>query len=778
MAHINQVYALAGLLGDPLLTTQREQIVPTQWLDEVKQAESAVMQAGKLAAGASNQAQKGRPDRPLQSVFSNIHTDEGDIPAPVFWPQASLALKEEVIIPKPKIEASAKPWDDFLTWARALKATYESAANDTLPVFVEKLQLLLQQHLWSLPCSYSDSLPDVSLYDHSRMTAALAAAMADYKAGTPVAQLVGGDLSGVQKFIYTITARGATSSLRGRSFYLQLLTEVIARYILRELGLPISSLIYAGGGNLYLLAPAGADLNPLREYISRALLYHHSGDLYLAISSVELKEPDFFNGRISQRWQDLVDRLNLAKLQTFAELGKNLSHVFEPQGHGGNEELQCQVCGLEHPNTSKTEPRKCPQCGSYEELGKDLRNARYLLFEEIKKDPIPSGTPVPKEWDKVLAHFGLRVEPSRRLPGSTRGKSSLFVLNDLPSNETQPNPLQAVGQRFLVNVTPTLTLDEIEKLRGHVEELPDHETVKPYDVMEDQSQGIKRMGVMRMDVDNLSKIIGAGYGNKATLSRIGALSFAINLFFEGWVAKLAEDINAGDIQEGRGERLYSIYSGGDDLFFVGSWDAVIKLTQKIRAELSRYAGDHPGIHASAGVALVGGKYPLYQAAQDAGRAEEQAKDHQWFTEDGKHHEKDAVTFLGRTMPWSRFGLLDITPGMQTVSGWTQRLEQAMREEGSPRALLGLLMNMQAQYDVEAEKRRKLGRDLSHERKVQVLWGPWNWLSAYYIKRMQKRTREESFKNMLGDVLKLIEKQFGSIQWIGLAARWAELKLRK
>jgi hypothetical protein len=44
--------------------------------------------------------------------------------------------------------------------------------------------------------------------------------------------------------------------------------------------------------------------------------------------------------------------------------------------------------------------------------------------------------------------------------------------------------------------------------------------------------------------------------------------------------------------------------------------------------------------------------------------------------------------------------------------------------------------------------------------------------------MQKRTREEDFKNMLGDVLKLIETQFATIQWIGLAARWAELKLRK
>jgi uncharacterized membrane protein len=36
--------------------------------------------------------------------------------------------------------------------------------------------------------------------------------------------------------------------------YLQLLTEATARYVLRRLNLPITNLIYSGGGNFYLLA--------------------------------------------------------------------------------------------------------------------------------------------------------------------------------------------------------------------------------------------------------------------------------------------------------------------------------------------------------------------------------------------------------------------------------------------------------------------------------------------------------------------------------------------
>jgi CRISPR-associated protein, Csm1 family len=47
---------------------------------------------------------------------------------------------------------------------------------------------------------------------------------------------------------------GAARTLRGRSFYVQLLTEGVADFILRRLGLPPTNLIYAGGGNFYLLA--------------------------------------------------------------------------------------------------------------------------------------------------------------------------------------------------------------------------------------------------------------------------------------------------------------------------------------------------------------------------------------------------------------------------------------------------------------------------------------------------------------------------------------------
>ena len=88
---------------------------------------------------------------------------------------------------------------------------------------------------------------DISLYDHSRLTAAIAVAMeqyftaieiTDYKAycsGSKNAEframeaflLIEADMSGIQDFIYTIPSKGALKSLRGRPFYLEMLIEHI-----------------------------------------------------------------------------------------------------------------------------------------------------------------------------------------------------------------------------------------------------------------------------------------------------------------------------------------------------------------------------------------------------------------------------------------------------------------------------------------------------------------------------------------------------------------------
>jgi CRISPR-associated protein Csm1 len=276
--------------------------------------------ADQLATG-EQLPPEGEEPRQLRSIFCSLTADGQQAQEVLYWPLKPLQMSEDVIFPQGKEEAIKEAYKDLGKRFKEQAEKLRETQGENLPVYLESLLLLLQRYAWCIP----SALPDVSLYDHARIAAGLAVCLLDQDEATldaleklqarrtggaapgpealdkAVALLVGGDISGVQDFIYTITARGATSALRGRSFYLQLLTEAVARYVLRRLELPITNLIYQGGGGFYLLARPSdqARLDEIRREVSRILLAHHRGDLYLALAFVPLKAADFL------RWSHL-----------------------------------------------------------------------------------------------------------------------------------------------------------------------------------------------------------------------------------------------------------------------------------------------------------------------------------------------------------------------------------------------------------------------------------------------------------------------------------------
>jgi CRISPR-associated protein Csm1 len=807
--------ALAGLLHD----TSRfggdfmEQCVPSSWQNHVKAAvPDAVKIASGLAAGEPKTPDTMTQPGQLLSIFCSLELDSLRTTKDLYWPLAPMGLDARRLgsdgappafldSPLPE-EAVHKQYADlgreFLEAARSLRQIHEETGD--LETYLESLLLLMQRFAWCVPSLYKDTQPEVSLYDHSRMTAALAAIIADRKPGEvedlrraasehqqPIALLVGGDLSGVQDFIYTTNPRRATSALRGRSFYLQLLGEATARFILDQLGLPITNLIYSGGGNFYLLArPSDTEqLIELQRYISQALLYHHRGDLYLAINCLPLTRNDFFLGKISNRWDELGKALQTSKQRRFAELQGELADLFEPQGHGGNDEKQCDVCGLEHTDVQEDRKtaseeergvRKCKPCRHYEDLGDELRSADYLVLQKIEPSaslPLEQNS-APGTWEESLACFGFRARPMKaidlQINGSGTRRWILALKDNALAGLQEIKDVQTVtGRRFVVNITPKITQADVQRWDATQDERLRVGNVKPFDMLEGQAQGVERLGVLRMDVDNLGRLFSEGFKDHATLSRIASLSLAISLFFEGWVEMLAEKQSEVD----KLDRLYSVYSGGDDLFFVGSWDAVIELARRIRAALSAYAADHPAIHLSAGLVLIGGKYPLYQAAQDAHRAEERAKSHQWYSGD-EPRLKDSICFLGQVLPWEQFGLQECEhQGMDSAHALFHWLVAG--EKSSVNPVVRRLIRLHERYQLAVEKRRREGADRSRSGRPQVLWGPWNWLGYYTLGRLYARSKDTRALQIRDELHK--EDHFRSIEWIGLAARWAELWMR-
>lgn len=708
-------------------------------------------------------------DRQLMPIFCRLGA-EGERPPPSAWPLAPLRLEDEVVFPGPPLGPKAEEQA-----YRALWEAFEAAARDLpdgdLPAYVEGLLYLLQRYTWCVPGAFYRSVPDVSLYDHSRTTAALAACLLDLDGPTlddllagrrqeqPLTLLVGGDLSGVQDFIYTITARGAAKGLRGRSFYLQLLTEAVARFLLRGLGLPVTNLVYAGGGHFFLLAPleAGPKLAELQAEVSRKLLEHHGGDLYLALGWVQVAARDFDREGFGQQWQAVVRAMNSAKRQRFVELHDAAlleTGVFGPLGAGGGEEGECQVCHYDGPveieNEGTDEERRlCALCRSLEDLGADLRDAACLLLGEVEPQPAPRAG-----YEAALRTFGLALglvaddgHPRLRLPGDTR-RATLLAMRDLPdlaglarrAARDSGCPVSA-GTRYTANVTPRK---------------PDGE-IATTDWLQEQARGVKRLGVLRMDMDDLGDLFHRGLQD-ATLSRVAALSSALALFFEGWVGELSRRV-AGD---GGLERIYTIYSGGDDLFIVGAWDALPGLAAAVRRDLGRFAAGNPAARLSGGLTLHAGKYPLYQAAAEAESALEKAKDLE--RPDGRT--KDAFHFLDLTIPWEEFSAVE------------QEAESLVRLVGAKeggglevsRGLLQVLLRLHAQWRVAVRKRGK------------PCWGPWMWLSAYYLRRLETRLDGRGKDEARAEIRRLhdrlAETGFAYIEVLGPAARWAELLTRK
>jgi len=775
------------------------------------------LSAGERADPYDDEKRAGQPKQ-LLSIFSVLTADGLKHSTQAYWPLRILELDERSnasdSFPGAEWSESAVQkaytdlWEDFCKQVEALKQAHEPQGD--LLTYLETMLLLMQRYFWAVPSAYYKARPDISLYDHSRMTATLAAILA--KSTLPdealsalarepetseetIAVLIGGDLSGVQDFIYTITNRGATSALRGRSFYLTLLTEAVARYVLGRLDLPPSNIIYAGGGNFYLLArPEDLErLTAIRRDLSRIFYIHHRGDLYMALAGVPLEARDFFGGRISKKWEEVGRALQRVKQRRFAELPPgDLARLFAPEGRGGDERHQCQVCGRESEDIKverhgAEEVYKCKACLAFEEdLGEPLRNAQYLVldFEETLPEPPQALTlgQDPTPWSEVLKALGLHIHlvaNGQDLQGlhPPKGRRLVLALSQNALQAVQPGARIAVGRRFLVNVAPLVRQADVTDYGdAYSRKTGEHlvlNRIKPFDLLEMQAGGIQRLGVLRMDVDNLGKLFAEGLGNEATLSRVANLSFAISLYFEGWVGVLAQRRNAHH------EVLYTIYSGGDDLFFVGAWDEVVELALDIRRDLTLYAANHPGIHASAGLVLIDSKYPLAAAAREAGEAEEQAKGLHWYDAEGRLHTKDAITFLGQSLPWVRFGLETCAEANsnQTAHSFMHFLTDLVSKDKASRALVRLLMRLYAEYRSRVEVRRQGGRRALH---FQPLWGRWDWLFVYYLARAIERNKSNAaLKQRLGDLQNQMSKYFHDyVEWTGLAARWAELRLRK
>lgn len=501
--------------------------------------------------------------------------------------------------------------------------------------------------------------PDISLYDHSKLTAAIAACMYHYYRETYPDKwkrevlkdeilcvpedikpylLIGGDISGIQKFIYTITSKGALKSLKGRSFFLELLTEHVISKLIKSLGLTRCNIIFAGGGHFYILShntPSSIKvITSVRESINNYLLEEFQGALQIHIVYIPF-HPRRFNREASLLWESLSEKLEEKKKRKWINKLDEVLKVKMPYIDEDEEKScltrSCEICfredlSLQRLPVEDEDIRVCEPCLNQYKLGSRLvqiSKRDYPVIYRFKSQP---GDEYIKIEDRYYVVSQSWSESLHNLA------ETVYRVNDFTAKHyTHPDSVY-----LFLGIYQHDKMTELSDVSGEF--------------------GISRIGVLRMDVDNLGKIFSEAVAEEdRTFSRMASISRKLNEFFKYYLNSIVEgrsinnpvDVANRKVSE-EGRKLSIVYSGGDDLFIIGHWLDIVETAFDINRYFRNFTGN-PYLTISGGIAINHEKYPVYQYAREAEVAEKIAKNYRTNAND---RTKDSITlFKERVFKW-------------------------------------------------------------------------------------------------------------------------------
>lgn len=545
-------------------------------------------------------------------------------------------------------------WDSFLTeWSRNRLSDPWAFANRALSV--------LERYTWCIP-SATNAYPDISLFDHLKTTAAIAACLALTQPDCEEPfLLVAGELGGIQKYLFDIRTGpgGLARRLRSRSLFISLVTENTLHRILRQLELPLTNCIFSAGGHFTLLLPNNQAARETLQRTSETLAEWTRKELgcqlhpHLASLPVKREALQDFGGTLER----LRERLEQEKARPLQEvlLGNEgwAEESFALDALRVAEEASlCASCQRRAGRLRLVQDREvviCEHCHDDAEMGRRLVNASYIAFSE-KPGRLPFGS----SW---FFQKEDEIPPEAYLAFDLDGGSGEL-------------PHKPVVGRYLARFVPR---DE----DGSVTE---------FGKLETRARGRQALAYLKADVDNLGLVFREGFRgeerDRRSISRMATLSRSLELFFSGYIQRLAEQSGC----------VYTIYSGGDDLLLVGPWDEMVGFALQLREDFHRYTCGNPSWSLSAGLVLVGSKTPVLTATAEADECLEAAKHTSgpgilpWplpaMTQEGDRPSKNRLVAFGTSLPWGR--VAEAMTQAQRLLAW---LEDKSLSTGQVRRLL-------------------------------------------------------------------------------------------
>lgn len=528
--------------------------------------------------------------------------------------------------------------------------------------------------------------------------------------------VVSGSLSGIQKFIFDVKSSKARKQITGRSFYLSLLIDGVVERIVRDFEVSRQSVLYSTGGAFSLLLPYNQEseqkLVALIADIKAKVYRTHQEQLVLLNyvvadrSDLESEPYPIFAKLQEQRNRDKYSPL-------YASIQNEYEHFLQPG----------------------TTP-KSPIINQMDKLGAALGQMKYVLVSSQK---VTGDKLISIEPGEFGIYYSLLTEENLPNSFADEANSTLIIYNE------KPNKIIKYPWR-------------LEYMAGF------GESFLSFEDLLDNRLGVRRMGVLRMDVDNLGKTLRKAYEQKLPLASFAHKSRELDKFFKQrlhqiWLRDYIDSV-------------IIIYSGGDDLFIVGNWVNVLKFAKTInQLFVETFSGDQ--ISLSAGISLVESKFPIIRAAESAANEESVAKQFGYVDTKGISRFKQSISIFSTALRWN----VEFKKIIDLCETWENLLRnQEKKEDNVVKALLRRILNYNESVTYN-------GREISPIRQI--------WLMSYDLARLKQRyqkrlSKEEEYfiDKCLMDIVvgntifgTHIDSPYHSLQLWAIAARLVELKVR-
>lgn len=546
--------------------------------------------------------------------------------------------------------------------------------------------IILQKYAWCLPANTEDEIADISLWEHLSLTAAIADCFYLYLKNNNESfnlaeislekieeakekeafRLIIGDFSGIQGYIFNIQKmKTAGKRLKGRSFLVQMISEDIKNHIFESLKLNSLNTIISAGGKFIVLVPNLDNIETnfinIKREVEGKMFERFKGEIKYnlalsdAFSGWEFSEPKESAERSDEEEKrEEEEGGNFGKYfdETFIKAAKSKYRPFEnvlikdskwnveefivkDKDKDGIKQTRsdstlCKLCKkylTDEKNYKETakmvkEDSICGNCGEEIELGKMLRKEnKYIIWKKR------SDKPNDKEAKLLFSNIKLANDASEMENGGL-----ITVIN--PDGKNMDEIIKSIAKNGKVEAkffTSYVAMKNEKEVKEFGEILDDE--------MEIKKKGLRKLAVLKGDVDNLGKIFYFGLknykdlkDNSYTATRLKTLSLYMNLFFEGYINYLAK--------EEKYKNVYIVFSGGDDFTVVGHWETMINFALDLNEKFKSFVCQNDEVHFSASLHLMNEKWPIFEEIEKAEEELKEAKNKDEDKDKNKNKDKD------------------------------------------------------------------------------------------------------------------------------------------